>query len=107
MTIGMFASLLGLAPLAFATECPPPGFDTQAAADGSFDLKWYTSAKWYSQAQMVISYLPEDYLRCVTAEYTLLDEPTFLGYNVKVANHAENKDGKALGPLTEICAKVV
>lgn len=107
MTIGMFASLLGLAPLAFATECPPPGFDTQAAADGSFDLKWYTSAKWYIQEQMIISYLPEDYLRCVTAEYELLDKPTLLGYDIKVKNHAENKDGKPLGPLTEICGKVV
>jgi lipocalin len=91
----------------FSNQCPPPGFDTQGVLEGGFDLKWYTSAKWYAQAQMVISYLPEEYLHCVTAEYTLLDEPTFLGYNVKVANHAENKDGKALGPLTEICAKVV
>jgi len=93
-------------------QCPPSGFDTQGALKGGFDLKWYvgdvgTSSKWYTQAQMVISYLPADYMRCVTAEYTLLEKPTFLGYNVKVSNHAENKDGKALGPLTEICAKVV
>lgn len=56
---------------------------------------------------MVISYLPEDYFRCVTAEYTLLNKTTFLGYDVQVKNHAENAEGKALGPLTTICAKVV
>jgi len=92
---------------AFATQCPPPGFDTQGALEGGFDLKWYTSGKWYIQQQMVISYLPADYFRCVTAEYALLDRPTLFGYNVKVMNHAENKDGKALGPLTTLCAKVV
>jgi lipocalin len=96
-----------LVTFAFATQCPPTGFNTQGALEGGFDLKWYASAKWYTQAQMVISYLPEDYFRCVTAEYTLLDKSTLLGYNVKVSNHAENKDGKALGPLTELCAKVV
>lgn len=96
-----------LASCAFAVQCPPPGFETQGALGGGFDLKWYTSAKWYAQQQMVISYLPEDYFRCVTAEYALLDKPTLLGYNIKVMNHAENKDGKALGPLTTICATVV
>lgn len=92
---------------AFATQCPPPGFDTQGALDGGFSLKWYTSAKWYAQAQMVLKYLPADYFRCVTAQYTMLDKPTLFGYNINVKNHAENKNGKALGPLTEICAKVV
>jgi len=92
---------------AFGTQCPPQDFNTQGALSGGFDLKWYTSAKWYAQAQMAISYLPEDYFRCVSAEYTLLDKPTLFGYNLKVSNHAEDKDGKALGPLTEICAKIV
>ena len=53
------------------------------AADGSFDIKWYTNAKWYVQEQMIISYLPADYLRCVTAEYLLLKKPTLLGYIFK------------------------
>jgi len=92
---------------ACAIQCPPPGFDTQGALQGGFSLKWYTSAKWYTQAQMVLGYLPADYFRCVTAQYTLLEKPTLLGYNVNVKNHAENQDGKALGPLTEICAKIV
>jgi len=107
MAVDKVASLLALLVASLATECPPPGFDTQAAADGSFDLEWYTSAKWYVQEQMIISYLPGDYLHCVTAEYQLLEKPTLLGYDIKVMNHAENKDGKPLGPLTTICAKVV
>merc|ERR1719222_72236 len=37
----------------------------------------------------------------------MLNKPTLLGYNIIVANHAENKDGKSLGPITTICAKVV
>jgi len=37
----------------------------------------------------------------------LNDKPSLFGYTVNVKNHAENKDGKPLGPLTEICAKVV
>ena len=45
--------------------------------------------------------------RCVTATYTRLERPTLLGYDIRVDNHAENKDGKALGPITQICAKVV
>lgn len=90
-----------------AIQCPPPDFKTQGELEGGFDLKWYTSSKWYTQQQMIISYLPADYLNCVTAEYSLLDSPTLLGYNIKVMNHAENKDGKPLGPLTTICAKVV
>merc|ERR1719356_105035 len=98
--------LAALFACAFATQCPPPDFNTQGALEGGFDFKWYTSAKWYAQAQMVISYLPADYFRCVTAEYTLLDKPTLLGYNIKVSNHAENKDGEALGPLTTICGKI-
>jgi len=92
---------------AFASQCPPPGFDTQGALEGGFDLKWYTSSKWFTQQQMVTTYLPADYFRCVSAEYTLLDERTLLGYDVKVENHAENQEGKALGPLTTLCAKVV
>jgi lipocalin len=91
---------------AFATQCPPPGFNTQGALEGGFSLKWYTSAKWYAQAQEALAYLPADYFHCVTAEYTMLDKATLLGYNIKVKNHAEDKNGKALGPLTEICAKV-
>lgn len=102
-----FQVLAALFTCAFATQCPPPDFNTQGAMEGGFDFKWYTSAKWYAQAQMVISYLPADYFRCVTAEYTLLDKPTLLGYNIKVSNHAENDAGKPLGPLTEICARVV
>lgn len=70
-------------------------------------MRWYTQGKWHIQQQMVISYLPADYFRCVTAQYTVLEEPTFLGYNIKVTNHAENADGKALGPLTTICSKIV
>mmetsp|Transcript_44559 Transcript_44559/g.80078 ORF Transcript_44559/g.80078 Transcript_44559/m.80078 type:complete len:216 (-) Transcript_44559:84-731(-) len=104
---GKAASILALLVMSLAAECPPSGFDTQAAADGSFDIKWYTNAKWYVQEQMVISYLPVDYLRCVTAEYELLEKPTFFGYDIKVMNHAENKDGKDLGPLTTICAQIV
>lgn len=103
--LGGLCSLMLIAH-AFAAQCPPSGFDTQGALEGGFDLKWYTEAKWYVQQQMVITYLPADYFRCVTAEYSLLEKPTLLGYNIKVENHAENKDGKALGPLTTLCAKV-
>jgi len=66
-----------------------------------------TTEKWYTQQQMVVSYLPADYFRCVTAQYKLLDNATLFGYNIQVVNHAENAEGKALGPLTTLCAKVV
>jgi len=108
--IGMISICLSSALLvtrASATQCPPQGFDTQGALEGGFSLRWYISAKWYAQAQMVLDYLPADYFRCVTAEYTMLDKPTLLGFDINVKNHAENTNGKALGPLTEICAKVV
>lgn len=107
VAFGKATLILMLSAVSLAAECPPAGFETQAAADGSFDIKWYTSAKWHVQEQMIISYLPADYLRCVTAEYKLLDKPTLFGYDIKVMNHAENKDGKALGPLTTICAQIV
>lgn len=102
------SAVLGLsAALSEAVQCPPSGFDTQAATNRDFDLQWYTKDKWYIQQQMVISYLPEDYFYCVTAEYTILDKPSLFGYNIEVKNHAENAEGKALGPLTTICAKTV
>jgi len=41
------------------------------------------------------------------AQYTLLQQPSFLGYDVEVANHAENAQGKNLGPINKICAKIV
>jgi len=87
--------------------CPPVGFETQGALEGGFDLKWYTSAKWYTQQQMVLSYLPRDYFYCVTAQYTLLQKPSFFGYDVEVSNHAQNEQGKNLGPVDNICAKIV
>lgn len=96
-----------LAAASQAPQCPPAGFDTQGALKNDFDLSWYTKEKWHIQQQMVISYLPADYFSCVTADYTVLNTTTFLGYNIEVKNHAENADGKALGPLTTICAKTV
>lgn len=97
----------GGASSAHSIECPPKGFDTQGALEGGFNLTWYTDARWYIQRQMPITYLPSSYERCVTADYELLPSPTLLGYNIKVHNHAENDDGKALGPLTTICSKVI
>merc|ERR1719353_1672452 len=90
-----------------AVACPAPGFDTQGSQAGGFNLTWYTQSTWHIQYQMPISYLPADYERCVTATYTRLDKPTLLGYEIHVDNHAENKDGKPLGPITQICAKVI
>ena len=49
--------------------------------------------------QMPISYLHADYEYCVTATYTRLEKPTYHGYTIEVQNHAENKDGKPLGPI--------
>merc|ERR1711907_129780 len=83
--------------------CPPAGFNTR----GGFNLTWYTERTWYIQRQMPISYLPQTYEYCVTATYSRLEKPTLLGYTVKVHNHAETRDGKALGPITDICAKPV
>lgn len=89
-------------------QCPPENFDTQAAlGGGGFDLTWYTSASWYVQQQMPISYLPEDYFYCVEAQYTLLEKKTLLGYDIKVKNLAFNAAGEQLGPIDEICAQIV
>jgi len=40
-----------------------------------------------------INYLPAKENYCVTADYTIKDEKSFLGWTVGVHNHAEEKDG--------------
>lgn len=90
-----------------AAACPPSGFDTQGALEGGFDVEWYLSGKWHIQQQMALSYLPKDYMYCVTAEYSRFAKPTLLGYDIQVKNHAENAEGKALGPINTICSKIV
>lgn len=110
LVFAFVAALLGSASGANLSvrECPPKGFDTQGALEGgTFNLTWYTEARWHIQMQMPTSYLPSSFERCVTAEYEMLAAATLLGYNIKVHNHAENGDGKALGPLTTICSKVL
>eukprot|EP00729_Bicosta_minor_P025410 gene25410-20109_t len=87
--------------------CPPPGFDTQGALDGGFDIKWYASGTWYIQQQMPIVYLPNGYNYCVAATYSIKTAPTALGYDLSILNHAENAAGEQpSGPKT-LCGKVV
>lgn len=86
-------------------RCPPQGFRTQ----GDFDLKWYASGKWFVQQQAVTPYLPKEDFYCVTAQYTLLEEPSLpWGYDVIVRNYAQTRlgipEGESKMPL---CAKVI
>mmetsp|Transcript_92414 Transcript_92414/g.249301 ORF Transcript_92414/g.249301 Transcript_92414/m.249301 type:complete len:386 (-) Transcript_92414:54-1211(-) len=89
-----------------AAVCPPSGFDTQGALEGGFDLQWYVRGKWHIQQQMVLTYLPKEYVYCVTAQYTVLDKPSLLGYDIQVDNYAENAEGKVQGPIRQICSKI-
>jgi len=48
---------------------------------------------WYVQEQEETTYLPVENNYCVTAEYTIYDEPTFWGYTIKVDNQARDVNG--------------
>lgn len=64
-----------------------------------FDVVSYTSAKWYVHEQAVTTYLPEENNFCVTAEYEILDQTTFWGYDIRVNNSAKNLDGDEFGGI--------
>lgn len=69
----------------------------------NFDIETYASAKWYSHQQAENEYLPIKNNYCVTAEYTILDEPTSLwGYTVGVNNKAQDVTGDVSGG--DLCA---
>jgi len=92
-----------LAGVLVQAACPPPGFSSTS----SFDLDAYIAQPWHIQQQMPLPYLPAEYNHCVTASYRKKAKPSFFGYEIGVLNYAQNAEGKPLGPLTEICAKVV
>mmetsp|Transcript_44284 Transcript_44284/g.96333 ORF Transcript_44284/g.96333 Transcript_44284/m.96333 type:complete len:203 (-) Transcript_44284:171-779(-) len=88
--------------VASAAVCPPAGFNTTLT---DFDIKQYASAKWFTQQQMPVTYLPTNQNYCVYAEYSVKDKQTLLGYDVGVHNHAEESSGKV--HQVDICAKIV
>ncbi|CAK0833822.1 unnamed protein product, partial [Prorocentrum cordatum] len=49
--------------------------------------------RWYIQQQMETEYLPKSKNWCVYAEYSRLANKSFWGYDVRVHNYAEEKDG--------------
>jgi len=68
-----------------------------------FDINEYASAPWYVQQQAEVSYQPIEQNYCVRAQYTVLDEPTFLfGYTVGVNNLAQDEQGREYGG--DLCA---
>jgi len=63
-----------------------------------FDLEAYASKTWYVQEQAVTTYLPEFQNYCVTADCTVLEEPTWpWKYTVEVNNRAQDADGNKYG----------
>jgi len=85
-------------------DCPPADLTVQE----NFDLDSYTSAPWWIQEQMAVSYLPVDLNYCVHADY---EKGTgrfakFLGWTITVNNFSKNKDGKD-NDGKFICAKQV
>mmetsp|Transcript_133571 Transcript_133571/g.260094 ORF Transcript_133571/g.260094 Transcript_133571/m.260094 type:complete len:212 (-) Transcript_133571:359-994(-) len=100
----MFRSVLvALSSSAVAATCPPQGFDSIQ----NFDLAMFASKPWYIQQQAETSYLPKSQNYCVSAEYTVLDKKTTLGYDIKVHNLAYEKDGKVHDSGDVIYAKIV
>lgn len=86
-----------------AGTCPPQGFDST----NNFDLASFASKPWYIQQQAVTTYLPKEQNYCVSAEYTVLNKKTLLGYDIKVHNIAHEQDGKIHDSGDLIYAKVV
>eukprot|EP00584_Thalassiosira_punctigera_P006744 CAMPEP_0172541606 /NCGR_PEP_ID=MMETSP1067-20121228/12386_1 /TAXON_ID=265564 ORGANISM="Thalassiosira punctigera, Strain Tpunct2005C2" /NCGR_SAMPLE_ID=MMETSP1067 /ASSEMBLY_ACC=CAM_ASM_000444 /LENGTH=226 /DNA_ID=CAMNT_0013327675 /DNA_START=142 /DNA_END=819 /DNA_ORIENTATION=+ len=61
----------------------------------NFDVEAYASAKWYIHQQAAVGYLPTSRNFCTTAEYTVRDRPTLLGYTIDVLNSDQNANGDA------------
>ncbi|KAL7544809.1 hypothetical protein ACHAWF_008174, partial [Thalassiosira exigua] len=59
----------------------------------NFDIKAYASAKWFVHQQAETLYLPNGRDFCVTAEYSILEAPTFWGYTVGVRNSDRDEQG--------------
>jgi len=89
-----------------AVTCPPPGFNTEGAINGGFDVNWYANGTWFVQQQMPISYLPVGFTYCVSATYTLKTTKPW-NYDVAVLNAAENSSGQTPKGPKGICGKVV
>ena len=74
------------------TDCP-----TLTTVEG-FDIEAYTDGTWYVQQQAETTYLRADRNFCVTADYTIRDEPTWpWGYTIDVNNRAEDINGNEFG----------
>lgn len=56
------------------TVCPPPGFD----AIPELDFEGYIEARWYSIAQVPVSYQPIEQLYCVYVQYSKVRRPRSL-----------------------------
>jgi len=78
--------------------CPPEGFSSVE----NLNLDAYISSRWYIQQQMETSYLPKTKNWCVYADYSRLSNKSFWGYDVRVHNHAEEKDGTVHDSDTDI-----
>lgn len=77
-------------------EDPCPPVDT---VEG-FNITVYASATWYVQEQAVTTYLPVSRNYCVTADYTILEKPTWpWRYTIQVDNKAQDEAGNPYGGI--------
>jgi len=83
-----------------AQEEPAECAIVEAVTD--FDLEAYASAPWFVHQLAVNSYSPIENNFCVTAEYTIKEQPSRKGYTVTVDNTAQNALGKTSGG--KLCA---
>jgi lipocalin len=84
-----FVCVCALSPVAALGGCPPEGFSSIE----NLNLDSYISKRWYIQQQMETAYLPKAKNWCVYAEYSRLSNKSFWGYDIRVHNYAEEKDG--------------
>jgi len=85
--------------------CPPPGFDTVK----DFNLATFSAKRWYIQEQMQIAAVPAHAHFCIHADYKLLTQKTFWGYDIQVHNVAADDapPHKVHDSGNFICAKII
>ena len=69
----------------------------------NFDIHKYVSAKWFTHQQVETVYVPDIQNYCVSAEYTILDKPTFFGYTMTMDMYTEFVSGN--GKTQKLCAQ--
>jgi lipocalin len=98
----MFRTLASAGLLAnVAAECPPAGFDSVK----TFDLDAFVAKRWYVQQQMEGGLEPADLFQCQWADYTVLEKPNAMGFEIQEHVHIDLPDGTTQDQHP--CAKIV